>query len=182
MSLFGEPEQDEAPSTRSSQLARSRHSLFDEENSTAASKSLFQDDDVAGSGAASPWALPTPRKQRSRAELLQNILPASDAPESYIEAFDDMLREYGSGGKVTAGGVMRVLAAAKLGADAQAKIINIISPGGGELSLGRNEFNVLLGLIGLAQEGETVSLDGVDERRRSKCPFYSKDSETYSTI
>lgn len=181
MSLFGEPEQDEAPSTRSSQLARSRHSLFDEENSTAASKSLFQDDDVAGSGAASPWALPTPRKQRSRVELLQNILPASDAPESYIEAFDDMLREYGSGGKVTAGGVMRVLAAAKLGADAQAKIINIMSPGG-ELSLGRNEFNVLLGLIGLAQEGETVSLDGVDERRRSKCPFYSKDSETYCTI
>ncbi|KUI58825.1 Sorting nexin mvp1 [Cytospora mali] len=167
MSLFGTPEQDESPSMQSS-LARSRQSLFDENSMTAShSNSLFQDDDLSGSGAASPWDLPIPRKQKSRAELIRNILPASDVPDSYIETFDNIVREHGSGGKVTSGGAMRVLAAAKLDADAQAKIMSIISPGGGELSLGRNEFNVLLGLIGLAQEGETINLDGIDERRRT---------------
>jgi hypothetical protein len=125
---------------------------------------------MAGNGAASPWDLPTPRKPQSRADLLRSILPASDVPDSYIEAFDAIVREHGSGGgKVASAGAMRVLAAARLDADAQAKIMSIITPGGGEVSLGRNEFNVLLGLTGLAQEGETVSLDGIDERRRSEC-------------
>ncbi|KAI0399884.1 hypothetical protein F4802DRAFT_587416 [Xylaria palmicola] len=45
--------------------------------------------------------------------------------------------------------------------------MNIIAPSGGEVSLGRDEFNVLLALIALAQEGEPVSLDSVDERRRN---------------
>lgn len=166
MSLFGEPEADESPSMTSS-FARSRQSLFDEEDSN--SNSLFQDDDVAGSGTASPWDMPTPRKQHSRADILRNLLPASDVPDSYIETFDSVVRENGSGGKVASGGVMRVLAAAKIGADDQARIMGIIAPGGGEVALGRNEFNVLLGLIGLAQEHETISLDGIDERRRSEC-------------
>ena len=171
MSLFGTPEPDETPSMHSS-FARSRQSLFDEEDSMTAShsNSLFQDDDtIAGSRTGSPWDMPTPRKQQTRADLLRSILPASDVPDSYIETFDDVVREHGSGGRVTSAGVTRVLAAAKLDADAQAKIVSVLSPGGGELSLGRNEFNVLLGLTGLAQEGETASLDGIDERRRSKC-------------
>lgn len=167
MSLFGEPEADESPSMTSS-FARSRQSLFDEDDSN--SNSLFQDDDAAGSGTASPWDMPTPRKQHSRADILRNLLPASDVPDGYIETFDSVVRENGSGGKVTSGGVMRVLAAAKIGADDQARITGIIAPGGGEIALGRNEFNVLLGLIGLAQDRETISLDGIDERRRSKYP------------
>ncbi|KAK7712585.1 Sorting nexin mvp1 [Diaporthe eres] len=171
MSLFGEPEADESPSMTSS-FARSRQSLFDEEdsNNPSNSNSLFQDDDVAGSGTASPWDMPTPRKQHSRAEIVRNLLPASDVPNSYIETFDSVVRENGSGGKVASGGVMRVLAAAKMGADDQARIMGIIAPGGGEVALGRNEFNVFLGLIGLAQEHETISLDGIDERRRKAAP------------
>lgn len=171
MSLFGEPEADESPSMTSS-FARSRQSLFDEEdsNNPSNSNSLFQDDDVARSGTASPWDMPTPRKQHSRADIVRNLLPASDAPDSYIETFDSVVRENGSGGKVASGGVMRVLAAAKIGADDQARIMGIIAPGGGEVALGRNEFNVFLGLIGLAQEHEAISLDGIDERRRSECP------------
>lgn len=165
MSLFGEPEADESPSMTSS-FARSRQSLFDEDDSN--SNSLFQDDDVAGSGTASPWDMPTPRKQHSRADILRNLLPASDVPDSYIETFDSVVRENGSGGKVASGGVMRVLAAAKICADDQARIMGIIAPGGGEVALGRNEFNVFLGLIGLAQEHEAISLDGIDERRRSE--------------
>lgn len=172
MSLFGEPEADENPSMTSS-FARSRQSLFDEEdsNNPSNSNSIFQDDDVAGSGTASPWDMPTPRKQHSRADILRNLVPASDAPDSYIETFDSVVRENGSGGKVASGGTMRVLAAAKISADDQARIMGIIAPGGGEVALGRNEFNVFLGLIGLAQERETISLDGIDERRRSECPF-----------
>ena len=52
----------------------------------------------------------------------------------------------------------------------QAKILNLVLPGGQETSsdgLGRNEFNVLLALIGLAQEGEDITFDAVDERRNS---------------
>lgn len=162
-----------------SSFARSRANLFDEDDSPSSSmtqsqtqpsqtsNSLFQDD-------SSPWDMPTPRKQHSRADLLRNLLPASDVPESYIEIFDAVVRDDGSsGGKVSASGVSRVLAAAKLPADAQAKIMGIVAPGGGEVSLGRNEFNVLLALIGLAQENETVSLDGVDERRRSESALFS---------
>lgn len=162
-----------------SSFARSRGNLFDEDDSASSSmtqsqtqpsqssNSLFQDD-------GSPWDMPTPRKQHTRADLLRNLLPASDVPESYIETFDAVVRDDGSsGGKVSAGGVTRVLAAAKLPADAQAKIMGIVALGGGEATLGRNEFNVLLGLIGLAQEHETVSLDGVDERRRSEFAFLS---------
>lgn len=169
MSLFGEPEADESPSMTSS-FARSRQSLFDEEesNNPSNSNSIFQDDDVAGSRTGSPWDIPTPRKQHSRADLVRNLLPASDVPDSYIETFDSVVREDGSAGKVTSGGVMRVLAAAKIGADDQARIMGIIAPGGGEVALGRNEFSVLLGLIGLAQDHETLSLDGIDERRRSE--------------
>lgn len=146
-----------------------RSSLFDEDSSIAQSQSqtqstsnsLFQDD-------GSPWDMPTPRKQHSRADLLRTLLPASDVPESYIETFDAVIREDGAGGKVSSGGVTRVLASAKLEADAQARIMSIVAPGGGDVALGRNEFNVLLGLVGLAQEGEMASLDGIDERRRSK--------------
>ncbi|KAG8165532.1 hypothetical protein KVR01_004084 [Diaporthe batatas] len=167
MSLFGEPEADESPSMHSS-FARSRQSLFDEDsNNPSNSNSIFQDDDVAGSGTASPWDMPTPRKQHSRADILRNLLPASDVPDSYIETFDSVVRDDGSGGKVTSGGVLRVLAAAKIGADDQGRIMRVIAPGGGEVALGRNEFNVLLGLVGLAQERETISLDGIDERRRN---------------
>ncbi|TKA66959.1 hypothetical protein B0A55_09033 [Friedmanniomyces simplex] len=45
------------------------------------------------------------------------------------------------------------------------KIWTIVSSNGQTQELGRNEFNVLLALIGLAQEGEELSLDAVDERR-----------------
>lgn len=166
MSLFGTSPPDESPSMHSS-FARSRASLFDDDDSMTASQtqsasnSLFQDD-------GSPWDMPAPRRQKSRADLLRGLLPAADAPDSYIETFDAVVREEGSGGKVSFSGLSRVLAAARLDADAQAHIAGIVAPAGSETALGRNEFNVLLALVGLAQEGETVSLDSVDERRRSE--------------
>lgn len=128
----------------------------------ANSSTLFEDDNK-------PWDMPTPRKQHSRADLIQNLLPASDVPESYIEIYDNVVREDGSGGKIGGKGVARTLAAAKLNADAHAQVMSIIAPAGvRDVALGRNEFNCLLALIGLTQEGETVSLDTIDERRASE--------------
>lgn len=177
MSLFGSSPPDETPTMAASSFGRSRSSLFEDEPAMTKSTSsaLFQDDDT--SGAPSPWDLPTPRKQQSRADLLRTLLPASDVPESYIETFDAVVGDGGSAGRVTAGGVARTLAAGHISADQQARIMAIVAPGGstagGEVALGRNEFNALLALIGLAQEGEVPNLDGVDERRRSQYLSYS---------
>lgn len=199
MSLFGSSPPDDSAALNSAKIANSsRSTLFDNEPPTARSGSaLFADDDDD-----SPWDMPTPRKQRSRADLIRSLLPSADVPESYIETFDAVARTENNGGstntgRITAGGVARTLAAAKLGADDQARIMGIIAPAsasatgagsgtssggdhgdhganGGDaggrtgVDLGRNEFNVLLALIGLVQEGEVASLDGVDERRRSE--------------
>ncbi len=97
------------------------------------------------------------------------MLPAAEVPDSFVDIFDAVAREDGGGGgRISAGGVHRTLSASKLGAEQQAAILGIVSPGGGDAApLGRSEFNVLLALIGLAQEGDVVSLDGVDERRKS---------------
>lgn len=165
MSLFGtSPEESGAAATAQ---AKSRLSLFDDEPSpTPGSKSsLFADDDsIPGT---SPWGLPTPKKA-PRGELIKSLLPASDVPDSYIDLFDNVLKDgINEGGRISPSGISRVLSAGSLGADAQARIMNLIAPGGQPASLGRNEFNVLLALIGLAQEGEDITLDGVDERRRS---------------
>lgn len=162
MSLFGS-----SPDENSTQASKSRGSLFDDEPSPApgSKSSLFADDDTPG---GSPWGMPTPQKP-TRGELIQSLLPASDVPDSYIETFDNVLRG-GDGvrGKISAAGVAKVLSASKLGADDQSRIVSIITRGDQVADLSRNEFNVLLALIGLAQENEDVTLDGIDERRRSK--------------
>jgi sorting nexin-8 len=163
MSLFGT-----SPEDSGAAAAKSRLSLFDDEPSPApgAKSSLFDDDNVPG---MSPWGMPTPKKA-PRGELIKILLPASDVPDSYIDIFDNVLKSGdGEGGKISSSGISRVLSAGNLEADDQARIMNIIAPGGQSTSLGRNEFNVLLALIGLAQEREDISLDGVDERRRSQC-------------
>jgi sorting nexin-8 len=166
MSLFGD--EDSVPSAPAS---KSRLSLFDDEPSPAlgSKSSLFADDDSAPG--SSPWGLPTPKKA-ARGDVIKNLLPASDVPDSYIDIFDDLIKAGdGTGGKITAVGGTRILSAAKLGADEQSRIVSIISSGGQLSDLSRNEFNVFLALIGLAQEHEDITLDSVDERRRSQCFF-----------
>ncbi|KAF4332744.1 sorting nexin mvp-1 [Fusarium beomiforme] len=162
MSLFGSSPTEDSPGLGPSTAPARRGGggLFDDDAGTPKpSSSLFADDD-------SPWDMPTPRKQQSRADLIRNLLPGSDVPDSYIETFDTVVREDGSGGQVTSGGVAKLFATARLGADAQARIMSLVAPGSGDVLLSRNEFNVLLALVGLAQEGEVISLDGVDERRK----------------
>ncbi|KAI0191578.1 hypothetical protein F4808DRAFT_453670 [Astrocystis sublimbata] len=174
MSLFGPSPTDEDPPHNAAAMAsKSRSSLFDDEEHDSMTRStsdtLFNDDDDREENNRSPWDMPTPRKQQSRAELLRSLLAGAHVPDSYVDAFDSALAEDGRGGRdVASTGITKTLAAARLDADQQARIMNIIEPSGGQVSLGRDGFNVLLALIALAQEGEPVSLDSVDERRRSK--------------
>ena len=157
MSLFGEESPAAAP-------IKSK-TLFGEEPAAAAStSSLFADDSTD-----SPWSMPTPKKA-ARQNMIKNLLPATDVPESYVDAFDAVLNANNKTGVgVSLTGVKSLLNSSSLSSDDQSRILNFVVPGGQENTngLGRSEFNVLLALIGLAQEGEEVTLDGVDERRRS---------------
>ena len=167
MSLFGTSPPSDAPAILSSPMRASR-SLFDEDAPAKESaSSLFASDDPPGPG-GSPWDMPTPRKKQSRADLVRTLLPTADVPDSYIETFDTVVRDGGGGGRINADAVAKVFAAARLDAEQQASVMALVAPGGGDVAIGRGEFNVLLALVGLAQEGESVSLDGVDERRKSK--------------
>lgn len=168
MSLFGE---DDVPAR-----AKQSSSLFDDDVKPASKpgNSLFADDlDTSDS----PWAFPSPKKA-GRGALVKSLLPASDVPDAYIDAFDALLdagsRE-GTGVSVT--GVKKLLGDSGVSGDKQSRILEVVLPSGQEgAGLGRNEFNVVFALIGLAQEGEDITLDSVDERKRSKQPA-SRQSE-----
>jgi sorting nexin-8 len=114
--------------------------------------------------------MPTPKKV-ARQNMVKNLLPATDVPESYVDAFDTVLNGSDKTGVgISLAGVKKILQSSKLSSDKQSRILKFVVPGGQENTngLGRSEFNVLLALIGLGQEGEDITLDGVDERRRSK--------------
>ncbi|KAH7083617.1 sorting nexin-like protein mvp1 [Paraphoma chrysanthemicola] len=160
MSLFGD--EDVPP------RAKQASSLFDDDPKPAAKtgNSLFADDLDSSD---SPWSLPTPKKT-GRGALVKSLLPASDVPDAYIDAFDAVLAagdRAGSG--ISIEGARKLLRASGVSSDTQAKILEIVSqPGQEGAGLGRNEFNVLFALVGLSQEGEDVlTLDSVDERRQS---------------
>ena len=159
MSLFGSSPKDPAP--------LESKSLFGEEASAAPSaSSLFADD----GGAESPWSMPAP-KRAARQNLVKNLLPATDVPEYYVDAYDLVLNaNERTGVGISLGAVVKVLESSNLSEQEQQKILEFVIPGGHESvnGVGRSEFNVLLALIGLAQEGEDITLDGVDDRRRSK--------------
>lgn len=176
MSLFGSSPEESAPINTAS---KSRNSLFADEGSPAGSKStLFAEDDAP---TLSPWGMPTPKKA-ARSDLIKNLLDSSSVPDSYIDTFENILKVDGRGGKVTPAGITNVLSAGNLGADEQSRITNLISSGGQLTDLSRNEFNVLLALVGLAQEHEDITLDGVDERRRSQYFFLILIRLTYADL
>ncbi|KAF2264786.1 sorting nexin mvp1 [Lojkania enalia] len=158
MSLFGD---DDFPS-RSKQSA-----LFDDDPkpTNRSSNSLFADDVY---GDESAWGFPTSKKA-ARGSLVKSLLPASDVPDSYIDAFDSLLEaDEGAGSGLSLDSIKKLLADSKLSGDVQSKILDIVSqPNQESAGLGRGEFNVLFALIGLAQEGDDITLDGVDERKRN---------------
>ena len=158
MSLFGD---DDAP-------ARSRSTgLFDDDQKPAAkSGSGLFDDGFDGNG--SPWDFPTAKKG-GRGSLVKSLLPASAVPEQYIDAFDALLEAGdGVGNGVSVDGAKKLLASSGIASETQTKILEIVAqPDQDVAGLGRNEFNVLFALVGLAQEGDDVTLDSVDERKRN---------------
>lgn len=118
--------------------------------------------------------MPTPKKN-ARQNLVKNLLPATDVPDSYVAAFDAVINATErTGVGIGLSGIKNVLASSELSGQEQQKILNLVVPGGQESAngVGRSEFNVLLALIGLGQEGEDITLDSVDERRRSSYPYH----------
>lgn len=164
MSLFGSSPDDS--SLQDSHAKKEHTSLFDDEQAPGAKShaSLFDDN---GDNTDSPWSMPTPKKA-GRNDLVKSLLPNTAVPESYINAFDTLLEsDYKTqSGTISAGGAKRLLEEAKLEKSEQERILKLISSGQ-DLThgLGRNEANVLFALIGLSQEKEEATLDGVDERR-----------------
>ncbi|KAJ5098001.1 hypothetical protein N7532_005002 [Penicillium argentinense] len=164
MSLFGaSPEEPPAASS----THKSKASLFADE-SAAGSSSLFADD--IGDDSSSAWnPQNNTAKRTARRDLVRTLLPATDVPESYIDAYDLILNSgdrVGSGVGLTS--IREILSSSGLTASDQGKILNLVVSGDHENSggLGRPEFNVLLALIGLAQEGEDLSFDAVDDHRK----------------
>lgn len=171
MSLFGTSPED--PSV-GDHAQRSKSSLFADEPATGGS-SLFADDD--GGDSSSPWNIQNnTAKRTARRDLVRTLLPATDVPDSYIDAYDLILN---SGDRVGSGiglsSVREILSSSGLTATDQSKILNLVASGDHESfsGLGRGEFNVLLALVGLAQEGEDLSFDAVDDRRKSTLNFRS---------
>lgn len=151
MSLFGDDT--ETPSTRP------KSSLFDDENTQSTkNSSMFGDDGTEAHD--SPWGF-TPKKNASRGSLVQSLLADAVLPDLYVDAFDDLQ----SGGRVDGQECRRLLNDTRISQGDKDRIWNIASSNGASTVLGRGEFNVLVALIGLAQEGEELSLDAVDERR-----------------
>lgn len=177
MSLFGSSPEEGSDQRDSGRLSKS--SLFADDpvgsSTRALGSALFSDDnnhDATAGGDSSPWSMLTP-KRAARHELVKSLLPPTDVPESYIDAYDAIVSsaDHSVASQTVSLSVVRdLLASTGLGADVQSRIVNLVAPGGQDSvsgGLSRNEFNVLLALIGLAQEGEDVTLDAVDERRRS---------------
>lgn len=160
MSLFGE---DDLPSR-----PKQSSSLFDDDPKPAGrtgGNSLFADDIDGGD---SPWAFPTPKKA-GRGSLVKSLLPATDVPDAYIDAFDALLDAGNADGTgISFDGVKKLLADSGIPSSSQSRILEVVGAQSGA-ALGRNEFNVVFALIGLAQEGDDMTLDSVDERKRSKC-------------
>jgi sorting nexin-8 len=104
--------------------------------------------------------------------VVKTLLPTTDVPESYIDAYDLVLDSGDRVAGLSLTNVREILTTSELKSGDQVKILNLVIPNGLENpgGLGRNEFNVLLALVGLSQEGEEVTFDAVDERRKSEQP------------
>lgn len=121
---------------------------------------------------SSPWSGSVHRGRRAgRHELVKTLLPAKDVPDAYADAYD-LLLDSGDGAAsqgIGLAAVQQMLAGSGLSAPDQEKIVDLVMPSDRDsaIELDRARFNVLFALIGLAQEGEELSLDAVDDRRKS---------------
>lgn len=155
MSLFGD---EDGP-------IRPKSSLFDDGPGTPgkSSSSMFQDD-LDNNNSQSPWGF-TPKKStgKDRGSLVKSLLADADVPDLYIDTFDDLQ----AAGTVKAQDCQQLIKDSGVRVADRERIWSVVTSGSDVAVLGRGEFNVLLALIGLSQEGEEqLGLDEVDERRR----------------
>ena len=166
MSLFGSSPEDSSLSK--SAASPEPQSLFHHNQTPAAASHSSLFDDHNGNR-ETPWSMPTPKKS-GKGDLVKSLLPASDVPESYIDAYDILLESgYREGaGSVSLLGAKEIFEGSGLSEKEQNRILDIVTgvqePTGG---LNRSQVNVLLALAGLSQQKEEATLDGVDERRKS---------------
>lgn len=160
MSLFGSS----PPEPTSTQ----KSSLFDgdKKRNAKSGSGLFDDEEASGE---SPWGMPTPKKG-GRENLVRSLLPATDVPEQYIDAFDVLSNSehQAPNSQISFTGIRNLLRSTKLPAEQQSNILKQVAGDKEPAAFGRNELNVLIALIGLSFEGEDASLDSVDERRKSE--------------
>lgn len=169
MSLFGESPPATSSFGASASASAHSKSLFGDEPTASnrdSASSLF-----AENANDSPWSMPTPKKS-ARQNIVKTLLPATQVPDSYVDAYDLLTSGESRGSGVSLTAVRKILESSRLGASDQERILNLLLPTGRDSasSLERGEFNVLLALIGLGQEGEEVTLDSVDERRKRELP------------
>ena len=169
MSLFGSsPDHSDLQDSRTA--TKDQKSLFDDEQGPGARSHASLFDDNGGSG-DSPWSMPASKKA-GKSDLVKSLLPATAVPDSYVDAYDLLLdSEYKTpSGRINSDGARKLLAEGTgLEKAEQDRIFNIVSGGQDSgIEYGRNEINVLIALLGLSQEQEEATLDGVDERRASK--------------
>jgi sorting nexin-8 len=159
MSLFGDD--DQAPAAPTPSRPTKSSSLFDDTTTTPTRNSgLFADNNTATD---SPWGF-TSAKRAARSSLVKTLLSGNDVPEVYVNVYDKLLAESG-GSSVSLEVVRKLLQAGGVHGDEASKIERTVCPAG--QGLGSGEVFVLIAMVGLAQEGEEVSLDGADERRKS---------------
>jgi len=154
--LFGESPPAQSTPRRNKQSA----SLFDDD-AHRPSSSLFADESTQSHD--SPWSFPTPKRE-ARSSLIKKLLPSVQVPELYVDIYNTLLQQHGHA--VRASSAKELLAESGLDSATSDKIYaTVVQHEAQELE--RGEMNVLLALIGLAQEGEDVTLDSVDERKKS---------------
>jgi sorting nexin-8 len=171
MSLFG----DDPPSITPTRRPKTSASLFADDDEPASAAATAGGSTAIASSPLSSWT-PVPSAKRASmrgAALLRSLVPAGQAPDVYADMYDRIAAESkstgGGGGGVDAAAVRDVLLQSGVDDEAAAVIRKTVMPDESR-ELGRGEVNVLLAMIGLAQEGEEVTLDGVDERKRSESP------------
>jgi sorting nexin-8 len=157
MSLFGDD---------NTSGSRPKASLFDDDNTQKpdrpSTSSMFADSSsVADNDTNSPWGF-TPKKSAGRGNPVKTLLANADVPDLYIDTFDAAAQ---GNSRVDAQHCRQLLRESRVSPADQSQIWKIVSGGADIAAFERGEFNVLLALIGLAQEGEELGLDAVDDRR-----------------
>ena len=173
MSIF-----DDTP-TRPARTSKASSSLFDDDApNLRGSPSLFADDTSESTGAGdSPWSFPTPKKA-ARSQLIKTLLPASDVPDLYVDVLDKLLavdKDAGINAKVVVG-LLRE-SGIDAGCEGQGpgrRHARARAEGEGARPWGGF---CAVGFDRAGPGGDEITIDGVDERRKSMLMMLA---ETYT--